>query len=150
MHELTANPAFGVYAIMSAVLSLNMLALWGYSGGVRGGTKTTMNPEDAATFAKGAAVVSADPDAVARVMRAHLNATANIVPFLFLGLLYVMLGASAKMAWILFGSFTVLRLGHSLAYLGGKQPWRTICFAVGGLVTLVLVEEVVRASVGLL
>jgi glutathione S-transferase len=151
MHDLaTQFPAFPVYAVTATVLCLNLLGLWGYSGGVRGGTKTTWNPEDATTVAKGAEVVTAEPAAVARVLRAHTNAMVNIVPFLFLALLYVLLGASARMAWILFGGFTVMRLGHTFAYLGGKQPFRTLFFVLGGVLTLVLAEEVVRASIPLL
>lgn len=149
MQELAKNPAFAAYSITAVLLCLNMMGLWGYSGGVRTGTKTTHNTEDAATFAKGAAVVSADPEAVARVLRAHTNAFANIMPFLLLGLLYVVLGASPKMAWILFGGFTVMRWGHSAAYIAGKQPWRTIFFVLGGIITFVLMEEVMRYSIAL-
>jgi glutathione S-transferase len=150
MQYLAKNPAFAAYCITAVLLCLNMLGLWGYSGGVRTGTKTTHNAEDAATFAKGAAVVPADPEAVARVLRAHTNAFVNIMPFLLLGLLYVLLGASTKMAWILFGGFTVMRWGHSAAYLAAKQPFRTVFFALGGLLTFVLMEEVMRSSIALM
>jgi len=150
LHEITTNPAFAIYALTTSVLCLNMLGLWGYSGAVRGGSKTTPNPEDATTVAKGAEVVTADPPAVARVIRAHTNAFVNIMPFLVLGWLYVLLGATPTMAWAIFGSFTVFRLLHTLVYVAGKQPWRTLFFALGGVVTFVLIVEVARRSIALL
>jgi prostaglandin-E synthase 1 len=150
VQNLTTNPAFAIYCLTAVALSLNLLGLWGYSGAVRGKTKTTPNPEDPGTVAKGAQVVAVDPPQVARVLRAHTNAMASIVPHLGLGLLYVILGASAQMAWIFFGGFTVLRFVHSFAYVGEKQPWRTISFVIGGLFTLGLMVLVGRAAVALL
>jgi uncharacterized MAPEG superfamily protein len=146
MPELASQPAFGVYALCSVVLCLNMLGLWGWSGSVRGKTKTTPNPEDAATVAKGVSVRDEDPPDVARVLRAQRNADVNIVPFLVLGLIYVINGASVVMAWILFGGFTVARLAHTVAYLNARQPWRTIFFVMGGLITLALMVEVVGGA----
>jgi prostaglandin-E synthase 1 len=147
MQNLAQNPAFVAYAVALIVLSLNMLVLWAYSGGVRGKTKTTPNAEDASTVAKGAALVDVDPAAVARVLRAHSNAMANIVPFAVLGLVYVLAGGSGSSAVVLFGVFTLARLGHSFAYLGARQPWRTISFSVGSLATLALIGFIVRALV---
>ena len=72
----------------------HMVLLDAYSGVVRGKTKTVLNPEDGQTVAKGSDVVKQDPDAVARVLRAHRNLTANGVPFLIMGLVWVLLGAS--------------------------------------------------------
>jgi microsomal prostaglandin-E synthase 1 len=150
MQDLLKNPAFGIYCLTTVALCLNMLGLWGYSGAVRGGTKTTMNPEDPPTVAKGAQVVTEDPPAVARVLRAHSNAFVNIMPFLVLAFLYVLLGATPTMAWIFFGGFTAVRWAHSLAYIGAKQPWRTLSFVIGGLLTLGLMEEVTRYSIALM
>jgi prostaglandin-E synthase 1 len=146
MQDLASEPAFPIYALCTVVLSLNMLGLWGWSGGVRSKTKTTPNPEDATTVAKGAKVLDEEPPEVARVLRAQTNADVNIMPFLVLGLLYVINGASVRAAWILFGGFTLTRLGHTFAYLNGKQPWRTILFVIGGLITLALMVQVVRGS----
>jgi len=147
MQDLASLPAFNIYALCAVVLCLNMLGLWGYSGGVRGKSKRTPNPEDVTTVSKGHEVNSEDSPEMQRVLRAHRNALANIMPFLVLGLLYVIYGATAQMAWIFFGGFTVMRLGHTFAYLAGKQPWRTICFALGGLITLGLMIQVARLAV---
>jgi prostaglandin-E synthase 1 len=129
MTNWLANPAFLAYAATCVVLCLNLLFLWGYSGAVRGKSKTALNAEDAATYS--ARLVDNDPPEVARVLRAHANAQASIYPFLFLGLVFVLAGAGANAAALVFGIFTVARLLHTFAYLKGLQPWRTIFFLVG-------------------
>ena len=139
-----SNPAFVAYAIITVVLCLNLLVVWNMSGGAHGKTKTTPNPEDAKTVSKGAEVVTADPPEVQRVVRVHRNAADTITPFLFLGLVYVILGASALMAQILFGVFAFARWGHSIAYLKGLQPWRTILYFIGVLATLGVMGDIVR------
>jgi uncharacterized MAPEG superfamily protein len=147
MTSLAAQPAFVAYAVSLILLSLNMLLLWAYSGSVRGKSKTTPNREDAGTIARGAQLLESDPPEVARVLRAHRNATANIVPFAILGLVFVLAGGSGTVAAVIFGVFTAARLAHSFAYLGEKQPWRSLSFGVGGLTTLVLMGFVVRQLV---
>jgi uncharacterized MAPEG superfamily protein len=141
MQSLTTNPAFQAYVTSCLVLSANLLFLWGWSGAVRARTKTAINPEDARTVSKGAEVVATDPPEVARVLRAHRNAHDNIVPFLFLGLVFVLLGGAPLHAQILFGVFTAARLVHSVVYLRELQPYRTLFFVIGGLTTLVLLLE---------
>jgi microsomal prostaglandin-E synthase 1 len=145
---LLSNKAFVIYCLMSMVLSVMLVALWGYSGGVRGKTKTTPNPEDAGTVAKGATVTDAEPSEVGRVMRVYNNSAANVVPFLVLALLYSLVGATEMMAWILFGGFTAARVLYAFAYLGGKQPWRTIFFVLGQLCILAVVVQLGRIVVG--
>src|SRR3954465_9391109 len=135
-----ANPLFTYYVLTALVLVALLLFLWSYSGVVRGRTKTAVNPEDGRRF--GAELVAHDPPEVARVLRAHRNAEANIYPFLFLGLLYVLAGGEAGPAKIFFGLFTAFRLLHSVVYLAGKQPWRTITFVLGGLTTVGLLGDV--------
>jgi microsomal prostaglandin-E synthase 1 len=147
VENLAHNPAFVAYAVSLIVLCLNMLILWAYSGGVRGKTKTTPNQEDAGTIQKGAQLVEQDPPEVARVLRAHRNATANILPFAILGLVFVLAGGGGTAAVLIFGVFTLARVAHSFAYLGGKQPWRTISFAIGGAATLALIGFIVRVLV---
>jgi len=143
MQTLASNPAFMVYVLATLVLCLNLMFLWGYSGGVRGKTKTALNPEDAATVAKGAQVTETDPPEVARVLRAHRNAEANIYPFLALGLVFVLLGGPAEHAKIIFGIFVGARWLHSFVYLAGKQPWRTLSFAIGAFAILGLMGDIV-------
>jgi uncharacterized MAPEG superfamily protein len=135
--DLTATQ---VYVLTTVVLVLNMLGLWIYSGTVRGKTKTTPNEEDARTILKGSRLEEVDPPEVRRALRAHANAVANIVPFLFVAYLYVTVAAPKPMtALIVCGVFTLARLGHSFAYVNGKQPWRSMAWGIGLLVTLVTV-----------
>lgn len=141
MNNLLNNPSFTIYAVTCLLLSVNLLFLWAYSGATRGKTKTAINEEDAAQF--GGKLMEFDPPPVARVLRAHRNAQANITPFLFLGLVFVLAGGSARTATILFGTFVVARFLHSFAYLKGKQPWRTVFFIAGGLATIALALDIV-------
>ena len=141
MNNWLSNPAFLVYAITCLVLCVNLLFLWGYSGAARGKTKTAINEEDAVRF--GASLAEMDPPTVARVLRAHDNAQASIYPFLFLGLVFVLAGGPATTGMVIFGIFTASRLLHSIFYLAGKQPWRTIFFTVGGLATIALMLAII-------
>jgi uncharacterized MAPEG superfamily protein len=141
MNNWLANPAFAVYAITCLILSLNVLFLWAYSGFVRYKTKTVMNEEDAARY--GIPLAETDPPAVARVLRVHANAEAGIYPFLFLGLVFVLAGGSARTGAMTFGIFTAARLLHSFCYLRRMQPWRTNFFTVGLLATVALIVEIV-------
>jgi prostaglandin-E synthase 1 len=134
------NPAFSIYAITCLVLCGNLLFLWAYSGAKRGKARTSPNEEDVAIF--GASLSEADPPSVARVLRAHRNAQASIYPFLLLGLVFVLAGGTRVPAAFLFGIFTVARLLHSVAYLEGKQPWRTFFFVVGGFATIALMLDI--------
>jgi uncharacterized MAPEG superfamily protein len=148
MQALASNPSFVIYGLSMVVLSLNILFLWVYSGLVRFRTKTAMNPEDARTGA--IEVVGADPPAVARVLRAHRNAVDNIVPFAILAFVFVIMGATPTMTAALCGAFTFFRLAHSFSYLGEKQPWRSLSFALGGLSTLVIAGLAVKSLIGAL
>jgi prostaglandin-E synthase 1 len=143
MTSLAAQPAFVAYVISAIILSLNLLLLWAYSGVVRGKAKSTPNEEDAKTIK----LSVTEPPEIARVLRAHANAMANIVPFLVLALVYVLAGGSAMAAQVIFGVFTAARIAHSFAYLGGKQPWRSLSFGIGALTTLVLIGFIVRVLV---
>ena len=134
------HPAFAAYALCSLVLIANLFFLWAYSGAVRGKTRTAINPEDSERFK--AKLVDSDPPEVARVLRAHANAQAIVYPFLFLGLLYVLMGGSAGVGAAMFGIFTVFRLLHSVFYLAALQPWRTLSFVVSGLTAAALLLDV--------
>lgn len=143
MTSLAAQPAFVAYVISAIILSLNLLLLWAYSGVVRGKAKSTPNEEDAKTIK----LSVTEPPEIARVLRAHANAMANIVPFLVLALVYVLAGGSVTSAEVIFGVFTAARIAHSFAYLGGKQPWRSLSFGIGALTTLVLMGFIVKVLV---
>lgn len=140
------DPVSTAYTLTVVVNSLNLLVLWNLSGGARGGTKTTLNPEDAATVLRGASIVEADPPEVARVLRAHRNSFDNTIPFLLLASAFAALGPDPLEAQVLFGVFTGARLFYSLAYLKGLQPWRSISYLIGLLTTLALMIETCRLA----
>jgi microsomal prostaglandin-E synthase 1 len=140
---MTHDSLFVAYALTVLASCLNLLFLWGYSGFVRSQTKVVINPEDAATVAKGAAVEPLDPPEVARVLRAHANAMAVSVPFLLLAWLFVVTGGNPRVGQIVFAVFVAARWIHTIVYLRGKQPLRTISFVVGLGATTILFGNVV-------
>jgi prostaglandin-E synthase 1 len=137
MDNIQSFQALYAYALTAIVLSINLLIIWVYSGSVRSKMKVAINPEDVTTFK--AKLEEFDPPEVRRVLRAHSNAMANIIPFLILGLVYVLIGGTAGTAKIIFAIFTVARLCHSMAYLAGKQPWRSIFFTVSSIAFIALI-----------
>ena len=141
MDNLQSFGSLYVYAITALVLCANMIIIWSYSGAVRFKTKIAINPEDAERF--GTKLEALDPPEVARVLRVNANAQANVIPFLILGLVFVLIGGTAGTAKIIFGIFTVARLLHSIAYLAAKQPWRTIFFSIGALAMGALIVAIV-------
>jgi uncharacterized MAPEG superfamily protein len=132
----TPNPILWAYALTSIVLSLNLLALWISSGAKRARVGVAINPEDGARY--GVPVSETDPPEVARHLRAHRNAEATIYPFLVLGVVYVLVGGTARVALPIFAIFVLARLAHSIVYLRALQPWRTITFALSLLAIIAL------------
>jgi uncharacterized MAPEG superfamily protein len=141
---MTKDPAFFAYTLAVVVNSLNILFLWNYSGGARGKTKTTPNPEDARTVVQGATVVAQDPAVVARVLRAHRNTLDNTLPFLLLAALFMAQQPNLLEFQILLGVFTAARLFYTVVFLSEVQPWRTLSYAVGVLTTAALIVEICR------
>lgn len=143
METLLENDAFLLYAVCSAIVALQLLALALWTGTVRVMRKKWVNPEDA-RFNKGENVEVDHPD-VARVKRAHTNLLENAVPFFVVGLLYVLTGADEAGAQAYFFTFTGARLLHTVFYLGGLQPFRTLSFGVGVLATIGMGVQVIGA-----
>lgn len=73
---------------------------------------------------------------IERVRRAHQNDLENILPFFGVGLFYALSGPSMLAAQISFIGFTLARILHSLFYIRGLQPYRTLAF-MGGWVLLI-------------
>jgi len=126
-----------LYALMTVVLMLKMTANSVVQGIHRTRDKAFVNPEDARFFAS-TTPVAVDTPEVERASRVWRNDLENIPMFLFLGLIYVLAGGPAGPAAIYFTVFTVARILHTITYLRGMQPWRTISFTIGGLATLAL------------
>jgi uncharacterized MAPEG superfamily protein len=61
--------------------------------------------------------------------------------------IYVATGASHQGALIYCGTFVVVRFLHSIFYLAGVQPFRTITFAIGVLTIIGMAVHVLQAAI---
>jgi uncharacterized MAPEG superfamily protein len=87
-----------------------------------------ITPEDYAFLGK----TPTPPDeTVERWRRAHRNDLESILPFLIVAFLYALSGPSFGIAATLLVTFTAARILHTVTYVTGLQPWRTIFFEVG-------------------
>jgi uncharacterized MAPEG superfamily protein len=136
------NAAFGLYAVSATVLALHLITLALLTGTVRVRTKQWVNPEDA-KLSKGE-TFDAEHSTVARVKRAHVNAIENFVPFLVVAALYAATAPGRAAALAYFGTFVVARLLHSVFYIWGRQPFRTLAFAAGVLAIVGMAVHVLR------
>ncbi|WP_424100493.1 MAPEG family protein [Moorena producens] len=123
------EPALYWYSLSVVVLFLKMFAISGYQGFYRLSNRVFVNSEDAQVFKKPAA--EKELPQVRRAAQAWRNDLENIPIFLGLGTAYVLVGASPKAATLLFPLFTIARVLHTLTYLLGIQPWRTVAYGVG-------------------
>jgi uncharacterized MAPEG superfamily protein len=122
------HPPIYWFAICAIVLFLKMFGLSLYQGYHRISRMTFRTPEDARFV--GRTPAAEELPEVQRAAKAWLNDVENIPVFLALGLVYVLVGASPAAAPWLFGVFTGARILHTLSYLAGLQPWRTLFYAV--------------------
>jgi len=136
--------ALSLYALFATVLALHLLALALWTGTVRVMRKQFVNPEDA-KLNKGESTEADHPD-VQRVKRAHQNALENALPFFVVAYLYAGVAPSKNAALIYFGTFTAARLLHSVFYLWGRQPFRTLMFALGVAATIGMSVHVIRTA----
>ncbi len=139
------DPAFRYYALAASVVALHLIALALWTGTVRVRNKQWVNPEDA-KMNKGTQVESDHPD-VLRVKRAHMNLMESAIPFFAVGFLYAATGATAFGAKAYFGTFVGVRILHTIFYLAGKQPFRTLSFAIGVATIIGMAVHVIRAVV---
>ncbi len=112
---------------------------------MRGRSKQYVLPEDKIVL-KGELSEQEHPD-TRRAQRAHMNALENAVPFFVIGALYVSTGASATGAQVYCYTFLAARVIHSIVYIAGRQPFRTISFTIGALATLGMAFHVLRALI---
>jgi uncharacterized MAPEG superfamily protein len=144
MPQMMNNAAFRAYAIACSILALKMLASALLTGFARSRSKRFLNPEDAAVLG-GAAATEEHPD-VQRIMRMHRNDAENILPFFTIGLIFVLMGATAWAAGWYFYTFTAARIVHSIVYLARLQPWRTIAFVIGVFCMVGMIVQILMAA----
>ena len=140
--ELTQDSVFVVFAICAAVLCLKMLAVGHYTGITRIRRAVYLNPEDAKAFSKMDEFASTEHPDVERGLRAHRNDLESTLPFLAIGLVYVLVGPPALLAKALLIAFTVLRCLFSLFYLRAMQPWRSSSFVLGELCLVIMLVQI--------
>lgn len=131
------------YAVASVLLFFKMFAISLYQGGHRIGKGAFKTPEDAAFV--GREVASEELPQVQRAARAWLNDLENIPIFLALGIAYVWVDAAPGMAVWLFMMFTAARYLHTLFYLCGVQPWRTVAYAAGVVCLFIMSIQILMA-----
>lgn len=75
---------------------------------------------------------------IERVRRAHLNDLENIVPFLIIGLFFILTEPNIDVACWLFRIVGVVRVAHSIVYAVYpiRQPARAICYYVVYIISL--------------
>ena len=140
--ELTQDSVFVVFAICAAVLCLKMLAVGHYTGITRIRRAVYLNPEDAKSFSQMDEFASAEHPDVERGLRAHRNDLESTLPFLAIGIVYVLVGPPALLAKTLLIAFTALRCLFSLFYLRAMQPWRSTSFVLGELCLLIMLVQI--------
>ena len=130
MESLQASVPFQLYVFAAAFTVIKLVFIAFATIGARTTGKTTTLPEDAKF---GNTVLDAETATVSRIQRVHRNDLENELPFLALGLIYALAGASVRGAAIYFGVFVAARLLHSVFFLLRLQPWRSLMFVVGAL-----------------
>lgn len=138
MNPLTDNPAMQAYFASAVALGLNLLVLANNTALTRAKAVEVVNPEDKRINPKATVVYEAGNDLTSRYRRAHRNALENIPLFLITGYLLALTPISFTALATLFGIFVVARIAHSVFYMKGVQPFRTLSFVIGGLVQLAI------------
>lgn len=80
--------------------------------------------------------------------RAHINDLENIIPFLFLGAVYSMIGPSLAVARLHFLVFFTGRVVHSIAYLLAlRAPTRSLAYTVAQIPCVSMAVQILMATV---
>lgn len=133
------------YALSAVVLFLKMWALSLYQAYHRIGKRAFKVPEDARLV--GNTPQEEELPQVQRAAQAWRNDLENIPIFLALAVAYVWVGATPYAAGWLFSIFVVARILHTVCYLMGLQPWRTLAYGVGLLSLLGVCWQIVTALI---
>jgi uncharacterized MAPEG superfamily protein len=144
MMELTSHAAFSVFVICAALLVLKMILVGHFTGFVRIKREAVLNPEDVEAFRSSKPEAAQEEPEVARGLRAHRNDLESTLPFLAIGLPYLLTNPSASLASGLFIAFTVFRWVFTVSYLRGLQPWRSLSFIAGEICVLVMLVQMLH------
>ncbi|MCX8073703.1 MAG: MAPEG family protein [Candidatus Binatia bacterium] len=130
------QPAMRVFALTYLLLVLKMLAVGWVTSYYRLRKRVFATPEDYAL--QGLSPREVRDEDVERARRAHRNDLENILPFFAVGFFYALTQPNPAVARILFGGYLIARVLHSIFYLAALQPWRTLAFALGQAITVVM------------
>jgi uncharacterized MAPEG superfamily protein len=143
--DLFHSQTFGIYALFVAGLCVILSSIDMFGG--------LLLPRPAASPAEGRPdtkpLESPLPQGYARVMAAHRNAMANIIPFILIMLILVLLGGDKEWVALLCGAYTAMRLVHAVTHIRHLQPWRTIFWILGQFCFFIALFQVVRAALRL-
>lgn len=124
--QFPALPAF-VFALLALFIKTSATSMLQVISRIR--ANTFLLPEDAKLLRT--TTVTREADFVARCANVWRNDVENLPLFLMLALTYVLLGAQAESAQLLFGIYVALRYAHTIVYLRALQPWRAIMYLSG-------------------
>jgi prostaglandin-E synthase 1 len=141
--EFTQHPAFPTFAICAALLVLKMIGVGHFTGLLRIRREAILNPEDVDAFRSSKPQAGAEDPEVDRGLRAHRNDLESTLPFLAIGLPYLLTNPSSGLASGLFVAFTLFRYAFSIFYLKAIQPWRSLSFLLGEVCVLVMIVQMV-------
>jgi prostaglandin-E synthase 1 len=141
--DMTLHPAFPTFVVCAALLVLKMIAVGHWTGLLRIKRQAVLNPEDVEAFRSEKPHADVEEPEVARGLRAHRNDLESTLPFLAIGLPYLLTNPSASLASGLFIAFTALRIVFSDFYLRGAQPWRSLTFLLGEVCVLVMIVQMI-------
>jgi len=136
----TDNPVFASFCFYAALVALKMLMMSFLTAYHRLTKNIFANPEDAAM----SKVKVRTDESVERVRRAHLNDMENIVPFLFIGLIYVGTSPAVSSAVFYFRLFAACRMVHTVVYaiVVMPQPSRALAYFGGMFVNLMMIASI--------
>lgn len=117
-----------VYALCVVILFIKMFALSLYQGFYRISNKAFKNAEDA-RFVGAEARVEELPQ-VSKAARAWGNDLENIPLFWVLGGLCVLMQTNHHITLWSMVIFSLARIAHSITFLAGWQPWRSIFYTI--------------------
>lgn len=134
-------PALPAYAIALVALFLKTTLTSALQVISRARSRAFLLPEDAAMMRT--KVSASETLFVQRCAGVWRNDAENLPLFLVLALTWVLLGAPLGSAQVLFSLFVAIRYLHTVVYLRGLQPARTVCFLAGLVVCWIIATKIV-------
>lgn len=126
--------AWRLWSVAVLALTLKMFVVAALTSRARLRSRTFASPEDYA--GQGLPVkLERDPE-VERHRRVHRNDLENVLPFFAVGAIYAATGPTPLGAWLCLGGFALARLAHTVFYLSGAMPHRTLAYAYGYFATV--------------